>query len=127
MTEATQSLLESLDDEVFVTCYLTGDYPAQWKRPASHSLPIGRHGRLVGRQLAVSIRGHLRNHDRQTIGQNEEKLVEQGLNYSRIAFTESGAQAFKTIWPAALISGSGQNGAGAVFRSEVPEPTESMI
>ena len=88
MTEATQSLLESLDDEVFVTCYLTGDYPAQWKR-------LERAIRYQLEDMAAWSGGNLRFQfvdiyeidDRQTIGQNEEKLVEQGLNYSRIAFT----------------------------------------
>ncbi|MEC8634284.1 MAG: gliding motility-associated ABC transporter substrate-binding protein GldG, partial [Bacteroidota bacterium] len=128
MTEATQSLLESLEDEVFVTCYLTGDYPAQWKR-------LERAIRYQLEDMAAWSGGNLRFQfvdiyeidDRQTIGQNEEKLVEQGLNYSRIAFTESGAQAFKTIWPAALISYQGKTEPVQFFRSEIPEPTESMI
>ena len=128
MTEATQSMLESLEDEVFVTCYLTGDYPAQWKR-------LERAIRYQLEDMAAWSGGNLRFQfvdiyeidDRQTIGQNEEKLVEQGLNYSRIAFTESGAQAFKTIWPAALISYQGKTEPVQFFRSEMPEPTESMI
>ena len=128
MTEATQSLLESLEDEVFVTCYLTGEYPAQWKR-------LERAIRYQLEDMAAWSGGNLRFQfvdiyeidDRQTIGQNEEKLVEQGLNYSRIAFTESGAQAFKTIWPAALISYQGKTEPVQFFRSEMPEPTESMI
>jgi ABC-2 type transport system permease protein len=128
MTEATQSLLESLEDEVFVTCYLTGDYPAQWKR-------LERAIRYQLEDMAAWSGGNLRFQfvdiyeidDRQTIGQNEEKLVEQGLNYSRIAFSESGTQAFKTIWPAALISYQGKTEPVQFFRSEIPEPTESMI
>lgn len=128
MTEATQSLLESLEDEVFVTCYLTGNYPAQWKR-------LERAIRYQLEDMAAWSGGNVRFQfvdiyeidDRQTIGQNEEKLVEQGLNYSRIAFTESGAQAYKTIWPAALISYQGKTEPVQFFRSEMPEPTESMI
>ncbi|MAI23631.1 MAG: gliding motility-associated ABC transporter substrate-binding protein GldG [Crocinitomicaceae bacterium] len=128
MTEATQVLLESLEEEVFITCYLTGDYPAQWKR-------LERAIRYQLEDMAALSEGNLRFQfvdiyeidDRQTIGQNEEKLVEQGLNYSRIAFTESGAQAFKTIWPAALISYQGKTEPVQFFRSEMPEPTEFMI
>ena len=128
MTEATQTLLESLEDEVFVTCYLTGNYPAQWKR-------LERAIRYQLEDMAAWSGGNVRFQfvdiyeidDRQTIGQNEEKLVEQGLNYSRIAFTESGAQAYKTIWPAALISYQGKTEPVQFFRSEMPEPTESMI
>ena len=95
MTEATQSLLESLEDEVFVTRYLTGDYPAQWKR-LERAIRYQLEDMAAGREATCGFtRDIYEIDDRQTIGQNEEKLVEQGLNYSRIAFTESGAHAFK--------------------------------
>ena len=32
MTSASVDLLQNVDDEIFVTCYLSGDYPANWKR-----------------------------------------------------------------------------------------------
>lgn len=128
MTPATQELLEGLDDELFITCYLTGDYPAQWKR-------LERSIRHQLEDMASLSSGMLRFQfvdiyeidDRKTIGQNEEKLMEQGLSFSRIAFSESGAQAFKTIWPSALITYRGNTEPVQFFRSEVPEPTEAMI
>lgn len=128
MTESTQDLLRGLEDELFVTCYLSGEFPAQWKR-------LERAIRYQLEDMASITEGNLRFQfvdiyeieDRQTIGQNEEKLLEQGLSYSRIAFSESGAQAFKTIWPAALISYRGKTEPVQFFRSEIPEPTESMI
>ena len=101
----------------FITCYLTGDFPAQWKRLE----------RAIGHQLnglAAVSKGNIRFQfvdvyaidDRQTIGQNEEKLVEQGLQYTRISFSENGAQAFKTIWPAALVTYRNKNRACSVFQ-----------
>lgn len=128
LTPATHELLGELEDEVFITCYLAGDYPAQWKR-------LERAIRHQLEDMASLTDGRLRFQfvdiyeldDRQTIGQNEEKLLEQGLNFSRIAFSESGAQAFKTIWPAALVSYRGKTEPVQFFRSEVPEPTEVMI
>ena len=128
MTESTQELLEGLEDELFVTCYLSGEYPAQWKR-------LERAIRYQLEDMASLAEGNLRFQfvdiyeidDRQTIGQNEEKLLEQGLSYSRIAFSDAGAQAFKTIWPAALISYRGKTEPVQFFRSEIPEPTETMI
>ncbi len=128
LTESTTDLVEGLDDEVFITCYLTGDFPAQWKRLE----------RAIGHQLnglAAVSKGNIRFQfvdvyaidDRQTIGQNEEKLVEQGLQYTRISFSENGAQAFKTIWPAALVTYRNKTEPVQFFRSEIPEPTELMI
>lgn len=128
LTEATHELIESLEDEVFVTCYLSGEYPAQWKR-------LERAIRHQLEDFASLSNGKIRFQfvdvyeidDRQTIGQNEEKLVEQGLGYSRIAFQENGAQAFKTIWPAALVSFRNNTVPVQFFKSEIPEPTDAMI
>ena len=128
LTESTIDLVQELEDEVFVTCYLTGDFPAQWKR-----LERAIRHQLDG--LASVSKGNVRFQfvdiyaieDRQTIGQNEEKLVEQGLQYTRISFSEKGAQAFKTIWPAALVTYRNETEPVQFFRSEMPEPTELMI
>ena len=76
MTPATQELLAELDDELFVTCYLTGDYPAQWKR-------LERAVRHQLEDMASLSDGNVRFQfvdiyeidDRQTIGQNEEKSI----------------------------------------------------
>lgn len=128
LTDATVDLVEGLEDEVFVTCYLTGEYPAEWKR-------LERAIRSQLEDLSSMSDGNIRFQfidvyeidDQQTIGQNEEKLIEQGLQYSRIAFVENGAQAFKVIWPAALVTYQNKTEPVQFFRSEVPEPTDRMI
>lgn len=128
LTESTYELLEGLEDEVFITCYLSGEYPAEWKR-------LERAIRHQLNDMAELSSGRVRFQfvdiyeidDRQTIGQNEEKLLEQGLSYSRIAFQENGAQAFKTLWPAAMVHYRNQSTPVQFFKSDLPEPTESMI
>lgn len=128
MTSASVDLLENLDDEIFITCYLSGDYPANWKR-------LERAVRHQLQDFANASNGNVRFQfvdiyeidDRQTIGQNEEKLVEQGLQFTRIAFQENGLQAFKTVWPAAILTYRGKKEIIQFFKSAVPEPTDAMI
>ena len=113
---------------MFVTCYLDGEFPANWKR-----LEVAIRNQL--QDFAKVANGNLRFQfvyiyeidDRQTIGQNEEKLVEQGLQFTRIAFEENGLQAFKTVWPAAILTYGGNREVVQFFKSEVSEPTDVMI
>lgn len=128
MTSASVDLLQNVDDEIFVTCYLSGDYPANWKR-------LERAVRYQLQDFADASNGNVRFQfvdvyeidDRQTIGQNEEKLVEQGLQFTRIAYQENGLQAFKTVWPAAILSYRGKKEVVQFFKSDIPEPTDVMI
>ncbi len=128
LTDSTQELLTNLEDEVFVTCYLTGEYPAQWKR-------LERSIRFQMDEFAEAASGKMRfqfvniynSDDRQTIGQNEEKLFEQGLAFTRIAFEENGIKAFQTVWPGAIVTVRNRMETVQFFKSDMPEPTESMI
>jgi ABC-2 type transport system permease protein len=128
MTEASTDLLESLEDELFVTCYLSGEYPANWKRlEQSIRNQLQDFGRSAQGKLRFQFVDIYDIDDRQTIGQNEEKLIEQGLQFTRIAFERNGLQAFKTVWPAAILTYRGNREVVQFFKSDSPEPTDLMI
>ena len=82
LTEGSILLLDKMDErkkEAVVTCYLHGDFPASWKR-----LELAIRDKLE--DFASNSSGRLRfqfvdiyeSGDRQTIGQNEQRLVEVG-------------------------------------------------
>lgn len=128
VTTATSTLLTELEDEVFVTCYLSGAYPANWKRlERTIRYQLEEFSQMANGKLRFQFVDIYEDDDRQTQGQNEEKLVEQGLQYTRIAYDENGVQAFKTIWPAALINYRNEQEVVQFFKSESPEPTDMMI
>jgi ABC-2 type transport system permease protein len=128
LTEATESTLANLEDEVLITCYLTGENPAMWQR-----LEQAIEEKL--KEFADAADGQLRYQfvdiyaidDPQTIGQNEQTLYDKGLGFTRIAFDVQGAKSYKTIWPAALLNHKGKEIPVQFFRSESPQPTEAMI
>lgn len=128
LAAGTTELLEELQDDVIVTCYLTGKLPQEWKRLETEveSL-LQRMSRASDRRLTFQFVDLYAIDDAQTIGQNEQALFERGLKFSRIAFEENGKQSFQTVWPGAMISYRGEEQAVQFFGSDVPQADESMI
>ena len=128
LAAGTTELLEGLQDDVIVTCYLTGKLPQEWKRLETEveSL-LQRMSRASDRRLTFQFVDLYAIDDPQTIGQNEQALFERGLKFSRIAFEENGKQSFQTIWPGAMISYRGEEQAVQFFGSDVPQADEAMI
>ncbi|MBM55430.1 MAG: hypothetical protein CMB32_02625, partial [Euryarchaeota archaeon] len=131
LTEGSLSLLDKMStnqSEAVVTCYLTGDYPASWRR-----LELAIQDKLE--DFAANSGGRLRyqfvdiyeSEDRQTIGQNENRLVELGVDFTRIGYESSGGRTFQNVWPAAIISCQGKDIPVQFFMSDTPQPTDAMI
>ena len=128
LAEGTVALLEGLQDDVLVTCYLTGELPQEWMRLESEveSL-LHRMAQASGGRLAFQFVDIYDIDDAQTIGQNEQALFERGLEFTRIAFEDNGRQAFQTIWPGAMISFRGEESPVQFFGSEIPQADQAMI
>ena len=128
LAAGTTELLEELQDDVIVTCYLTGKLPQEWKRLETEveSL-LQRMSRASDRRLTFQFVDLYAIDDAQTIGQNEQALFERGLKFSRIAYEENGKQSFQTIWPGAMISYRGEEQAVQFFGSDVPQADAAMI
>jgi ABC-2 type transport system permease protein len=128
LTDSTQDLLRGLEDEVFVTCYLSGDYPAQWKRlERSIRFQVNEFSEAASGKMRFQFVNIYDSEDRQTIGQNEEKLFEQGLRFTRISSEQNGTKAFQTVWPGAIVTFKNRKETVQFFKSDIPEPTETMI
>lgn len=131
LSEGSQQLLDVIDEKgthIVVTCYLHGEYPAQWKR-----LELAIKEKLE--EFAGASNGHLRFQfvdiyevdDQHTIGQNEQRLLELGLNFTRIGYEQNGGKVFQNVWPSALITCGTKEVPVQFFMSETPQPTDAMI
>ena len=100
LAPGTLELLDGLQDDVLVTCYLTGELPQEWKRLESEveSL-LKRMAQASDGKLMYQFVDLYATDDAQTEGQNEQALFERGLKFTRIAYEDNGKQAFQTIWP----------------------------
>lgn len=128
LAQGTVELLEGLQDDVLITCYLAGELPQEWKRLEGEveSL-LQRMSQASEGRLAYQFVDIYSVDDPQTVGQNEQALFERGLQFTRIAFEENGRQAFQTVWPGAMISFRGEETPVQFFGSEVPQADQAMI
>ncbi|MEC7950138.1 MAG: Gldg family protein, partial [Bacteroidota bacterium] len=128
LAPGTLELLDGLQDDVLVTCYLTGELPQEWKRLESEveSL-LKRMAQASEGKLMYQLVDLYATDDAQTVGQNEQALFERGLKFTRIAYEDNGKQAFQTIWPGAMISFRGEEEPVQFFGSDLPQADQAMI
>ena len=128
LAPGTVQLLEGLQDDVLVTCYLTGSLPQEWKRLEGEveSL-LQRMSQASDGKLSFQFVDIYAIDDPQTVGQNEQALFERGLEFTRIAFEDNGMQAFQTVWPGAMIAYRGEEEPVQFFGSDVPQADQAMI
>lgn len=128
LAPGTIELLEGLQDDVLVTCYLTGELPQEWKRLEGEvASMLQRMAQASGGRLAFQFVDLYAIDDAQTIGQNEQALFERGLEFTRIAYEDNGKQAFQTLWPGAMISFRGEEEPVQFFGSDIPQADQAMI
>ena len=128
LTPSTLELLETLDDQVFVRCYLSGEYPAMFKRlERSIRERLDEFNDYSNGQVSYEFINPYESGDERTIGETEQALYEEGLRFTRIAYEENGVRKFQNVWPAAVMSYKGRTIAVQLFRSENPDPTDEMV
>jgi ABC-2 type transport system permease protein len=128
LTEATTELLDSVDNQILVRCYLHGDFPAKFKRlEKAIKERLDEFHDLSGGMVEYEFIDPYAIEDRKTQGEIETALYEQGLEFTRLAYEENGVKKFKTIWPGAIMSHDGKELAVQLFKSNSPEPTDAMV
>ena len=131
LTEGSIVILDELNDhskDVVVTCYLTGDFPASWKRlEVAIREKLEEFADVSNNRLRFKFIDIYSTDDRRTRGQNEDKLIELGLSFTRIGYESSGGKTFRNVWPSALISCGDKEVPVQFFKSETPQPTDAMI
>lgn len=128
LTPATIGMLRDLDDEVFVRCYLSGDFPAMFKRlERSVKERLDEFNDYSNGLFTYEFINPYASGDEKTIGETEEALYKEGLRFTRIAYEENGVRKFQNVWPTAMMTYKGVSIPVQLFRSENPEPTDEMI
>lgn len=128
LTPATLGLLENLDDQVFVRCYLTGNLPSGFKRLEQNILErLAEFADYSEGMVEYEFIDPYESEDTETQARVEDALYEQGLRFTRVTFEENGASAAKLVWPAAVISYQGSDYPIQFFKSNAPAPDEGMI
>ncbi len=128
LTPATVSLIEGLDDMVFVKVYLDGDLPADLRQLSNST-----------RDLLDEMRVH--NPDRlqyEFVDPNAEpnekaradgytQLQQAGLQYTSVRTRSKGAQGELIVWPGALVEYRGRTVPVQLLKNQVREADAGMV
>ncbi len=128
LTPATRDLISSLDDKIFVRCYLHGKFPARYKRlEQSIREKLDEFRDYSNGQVEYEFIDPYESEDKKTISETEQALYEKGLRFTRITYDEGGAKNSKLIWPAAIIEYGTKEYPVQFFKSDLPQPSDEMI
>jgi ABC-2 type transport system permease protein len=128
LTQASKQLLDTLDDQVLVKCYFTGEFPARYKRlEKSIREKLDEFSERSDGKLSYEFIDPYESADEETAAEIEKSLYEQGLRFTRIAYEGEGVKNFRNIWPAAIISYKGREIPVQFLKSDNPEMPDEMI
>jgi len=128
LTPATIEMLEKLDDNIFIRCYLHGEFPAEFKRlEQSIQERLDEFRDYSEGKIDYEFIDPYAVGDKKQVQEVFKALDEKGLQFTNISFDENGTQSSKLIWPAAILEYQGKEYAVQFFKSEMAAPGEAMI
>jgi len=128
LTRATRDMLRSMDDKVFVRCYLHGDFPAGFKRlEQSIRERLQEFRDYSNGAIDFEFINIYESGDKRTIAENEEALFEKGLRFTRLTVESNGTVSSRLIWPAAILEFGGKEYPIQFYKSDMPEPSDEMV
>lgn len=105
ISDATKQVLENLDEQVFVTVYLTGDLPASFKRlENSIREQLEEFEIYGGRNVRYVFSDPTAIADKQARNQFYQQLTDKGMQPTNLVNKEGEKQVEKIIFPWALIT-----------------------
>jgi ABC-2 type transport system permease protein len=128
LTEATRSMLDSLDDQIFIRCYLHGDFPAEFKKmEQSIRERLEEFRDYSNGRLEYEFIDPYESGDDKKTKEVFRALDEKGLRFSNINFTENGTKATKMIWPGVIVQYRNKEYPIQLLKSEIPMANDAMI
>ncbi len=128
LTPATKEMLGNLDDQLFIRCYLHGEFPAEFKRlENSIKERLDEFRDYSNGQIDYEFIDPYESGDQKIINETFKALDEKGLRFSNISFNENGAQSSKLIWPAAIVEYQGREYPIQFLKTETPVASELMV
>src|SRR6185436_8459945 len=105
LSEATKNLLKKLPDVVYVKVYLTGDFPAGFKRLENSAKEMFDEMRVYARDnLQYEFIDPAANPDKNARTELYKQLYKKGLQPTNIQENEKESTSEKVIWPGAIVN-----------------------
>ena len=128
LTPATEEMLEDINDNLFIRCYLHGEFPSGFKhleQSIKERLDEFRdysNGHIEYEFIDPYVSG-----DKKIINETFKALDEKGLKFSNISFNENGAQSTKLIWPCAIVEYRGKEYPIQFLKTDMPTPSTARV
>ena len=128
ISEPTKTLLNQLEDQVYVQVYLEGDFPASFKRLRNETREMldefqaYADGQLDFEFINPSSNPEIKERDR--IYKN---LYEQGLRPTDLEIKDDDGISKKVVWPGAIINYQGEAVAVQLLKSQFGAPPEVVL
>jgi len=128
ISEQTKELISNLDDEVFVTVYLDGDFPASFKRLQNESkemldeLRAYSNGKIKFDFVNPSENPDIKERDRVY-----KNLYEKGLKPTDLNIKDDDGISKKVVWPGALMAYKDEEVAIQLLKSQAGAPAEIVL
>ncbi|MBP8822164.1 MAG: gliding motility-associated ABC transporter substrate-binding protein GldG [Flavobacteriales bacterium] len=120
LTEATQHLVDSLQDVVFVKVYLSGDLPADLQQLSNGMRDLLDEMRVRNPDLLqYEFTDPSASLDEETRNKVYQQLQEDGLQYTSIRTRAKGAQSEVIVWPGAIITYQGKKLSVQLLKSQL--------
>lgn len=105
LTPATHTMLEELDDVVYVKVYLSGALPADLKRLSQSTKDLLDEMRVIQpEKLQYTFIDPSESADEKTRKETYDQLQKDGLTYSSIRMRDKGAFSERIVFPGALVT-----------------------
>jgi ABC-2 type transport system permease protein len=128
LTDATVAMLDSLDEQIFIRCYLHGDFPSEFKKmEQSIRERLEEFRDYSNGLLEYEFIDPYESGDDKKTKEVFKALDEKGLRFSNINFTENGTKATKLIWPGVIVQYRNKEYPIQLLKSEMPMASDAMI
>ncbi len=128
LTDPTVEMLENMEDNMFIRCYLHGDFPAEYKHlEQSIRERLDEFMDYSDGRIEYEFIDPYESGDKKIINETGAALLEKGLKYTTIPINEDGAQGSKAIWPAAIIQYRNKEYPIQFLKSDLPAVDPVMV
>ena len=127
LTPATEDLMDSLQDVVFVKVYLAGELPADLRKLSEATRELLDEMRVHNpAMLQYEFTDPSAAPDEKSRLQNYAKLQEEKLEYTSIRTQEKGAASERIVWPCAMLNYKGRSQPLQLLRTQFRTPDAGM-
>lgn len=104
LTDATLSMLDELEDVVYLKVYLDGDFPADFKRLQNSTKEMLDEIQSYTDLVEYEFIDPTESGDKKTINEIYAQLTKEGLQYTNIPIDDGGSIGEMIVFPGALVT-----------------------